>query len=708
MKQNHLPARSPSLGRGAVFFLATLGLIAGTALLPAGEPIPDIDVILEQNPGGVIAIEVRPDDDFLRDPAIQFDSVRLSGDKALADLALKNLPAGWGLRRDGKRLVLSGPAVAPPVRFQLETQGARPERVSVELLDGKAVRFSRMKINPRIVPQRVVAGTVVGTVRLPPQVSAGETLALRSLPDATVPPGGRWVINGTVSEPWDEDELRTARTIVNTTRSNIDRSSGKKAATATATPSRPLLLQGEGGCQDLAPLAAVLLARDQGRAGGEVLLTDLSPQTPAQHDVAMGSIRNLKFFFTVTNPPPGIAINEEEDLVTSPDKTTPGIAINEEEDLVASPEKTTPGIAINEEEDLVTSPDKTAPGIAINEEEDLVASPGQGVQRFAVKEESLKASQVAPPKGRDRETGKKEAWTASGDGASHRLAWTWAEPAALSTLGEEGASAPRTAAFEGEPVAGGCRFTPRQPNDLDLARWARQQAPKTNKLGGSPGKPAKSEIHFVTLPGDLRPGDRISVRYVDEWGDSWIEVPEVPEVEVIPPAADGPFIESATPYAVAGDQICVCGTFSALDAVAEFSIGGQPAEVVSSSGRVVWLQSSADLVGPALIQAVGLKGEAATDLLQVRAELDQEHLFSGESKPLRITIEGSEAALPIHLTNGSPQAIELEGGPDQWTETSGGAVNQVVRQVRGLQRGTFQLSWELKASTCPCAGSAAP
>jgi hypothetical protein len=502
-------------------------------------------------------------------------------------------------------------------------------------LRGGKVIFSRMKISPRIVPPRRVAGTLTGTVRLPPQLSPGDTLALRSLADAKLPPGGTWVISGTVSEPWEATDLRQARAVIDATRSHLEKLRGD---------SLPLVLEGEGGCEGLAPIAAVLAARGhrfageaalrataapdgETPAGGEVCVADLSPLQRVRHDVAMGTIRNLKFFFTVADSPPsGIAINEEEDLVTG---------------------------------------------------------------------------RAAAAAARRRQAGKQEAWQVSAAAASDIVSWTWSAPGAP---GDARPGAPKTVALDAAPIAGGCRFTPREVGDLDIARWARmQQAPKAGPRPS--GKPPAQEIHFVTIPSGLRPGDRLSFRYLDEWGDPWLEVAEAPDVEIVasPEIAESSFIESASPYAVAGDQLCVCGAFSAVDAATDFFLGSEPAAVVSLSSRIAWLQTSAAGVGPALVRAQGLRGEAATELLRVRAELDQEHLFTGQSTPLRIVIEGSTAPLPIRISTGTPQIIEIEGGPDQSTETSGGAVNQVLRQVRGLERGAFELGWELRPSRCPCA-----
>ncbi len=688
-------SREAGFGPGWSLWLALACVAFGALPAWAGDPVPDVDVILEQFPGGVISIEVRrpisydanpiPDVDVILEQLPGFDGVRLSGDKALRDLTIKNLPPGWGLRRDGKQLVLDGPPVVPPVRFQLQVASARPSRFDVELMQAGKVRFAYSKIVPREVPQRVVAGTVKGTVRLPRQVSPGETIALRALPDAKLPPGGTWVISGTVSEPWDEDDLRNARAIVNTTRSQLK-------TRAVGANDRPIVLIGDGGCDGLAPVAATLQARttDDGKetkhntaeegetrddfeddpaddpegfseaivvtgttagpseiaqpAHGKppgksrlLYLAELSPPPEARpqtlHDTAMAVIRNIRYAFAVaTEPPPGIAIKEE------------------------------------------TMKARRGPSSA----------------------------PVAPTKGRP---GKREAWRADGGSTPQIVAWEWSDASAMAELASDQVT---IASFDAEPIPKGCRFSPRDPNELEILRWARTQKPRPD--GRPTGKPPKPEVYLAQLPLDLRPGDPISVQILDEWGDPWVDVAQVPDVEVVegtptPPGEDPrPRMDTASPYAVGGDQVCVCGSFQPTDIVAPFTIGGQPVQAVSMSRNIAWLQTPADRVGPSPVQAQGFAGEAATDLLRVRAELDQEHLFSGQSTPLRIIVEGTERAIALRMTNGTPQIIELEGGNQQNTETSGGALNTVTRQVRGLVRGSFQLGWEVRPPSCPCTG----
>jgi hypothetical protein len=616
--------------------VAFLGI---SGVLHAGDPVPDVDVTVEQNPGASLSIEVRPagydgepipDVDVILEQIPLLGGVTLSGDKALADLTLDQLPPGWGLRRQGRKLLLEGPPLAPPVRFRLTLGQARPKSIDLELIaNGKPI-LTRRDLTPREVPQRVVAGTLTGTVRLPSRVSPGETIALRALPGATnLPAGGRWVISGTVSDPWPEDDLRHARAGVNKTRSNIK---------GIAPPSgRPLTLEG-GTCDDLAPLAAMIQMSDFAGLDQPAPWTawrSLLPETSSaprllssvgkmKHDTSKQSIGNIRYAFAISIKEPGV-------------------------------------------EDQPVAPKRPA-GMAAREE---------------------------------RQPGKPEAWDLTA-GENAILGWVWSD---LATLARRPPEQVKLIGLDARPVANGCRFAPRSPNALEILHWARQMAPRPDKTGRPEGKPPKEALHLVTLPDDLRPGDRLSVRYLDEWGDAWVDVPEVTDVEVVPPpAADDrlPTLERASPYAQGGEPVCVCGTFGPADLVAPFEIGSRPALAVSVSRGIAWLQSPAEVIGPVAIRAEGFRGEPATELLRVRAELDQANLFSGQSTPLRIVIEGTERNLPITLTNGTPQIIELEGGNHQTTETSGGKINQITRQVRGLERGAFQLGWELRPAACPC------
>ena len=679
----HLTHRRSGL---ATTVLLALGI---GALLRAGEPIPDIDVILEQNPGGVIAVLVRPPLDNARVPVsdvdvllqkvpsgLAFDGVRLSGDRALRDLEIDDLPPGWGLRREGRRLELSGPAVVPPVRFRLALGAKPPAKLDVELLADGEVGHARRNVVPREVPARRVAGTLEGTVRLPPRVSPGETIALRALPDANLPPGGAWVISGTVSdpsdstsassEPWTDEELTaTQRTILNAAR-NI--------RLQAALP--PLTLTGSGDCDSLAPTAAALLARDNFNTSKSSTIDWLTDP----HDEPMA----VSFRAPVPGTAPHIvtaplAPRAASYHILSRGKIGAGLRSSYAFALAdGTDESLRTGFAIKEED----MPVETSAAISIKE---------KGVQRVVIH---------GSPSGANPPDAQAEIAEIT------ELSVRTVDAAQLAEIVEIAETLIVVAALDAEPVAGGCRYTSREPTELEQWRFARARTAKTlgQKFGTvAKGAAAASVAHLLTLPRNLQPGEPLSIRYLDEWGDPWVDVADVPDVEVVDAEASEPRrLDSAGRYVVAGRTVCVCGGFDALDIATPFRLGEHTVQATSVGRTSVWLTAPAEALGPQVIQAEGFRGEAATDVIQIAAELDQEHLFSGQRTPLRLTVSGSEQSIPIQLVNRSPQIITLEGGDEQNLETPGGPDNTVVRQVSAQQRGSFQMFWEVPPAPCPC------
>ena len=656
-------------------YLLAAALIATVGFAPnvrAGDPVPDIDVTIEQIPGDNAHVALLPPVTLEGDsrPGVEparFDEVRIDvGRKTAKATKVGDLPRGWTLERDGKTLTLRGPLLTPPARLSLQIEPeARPETLNIELRRGGNVLVERRRLVPRQVPQRQVRGTLGGVVQMPPEVSPGETLALRPLDD-TLPDGGRFTISGVVSEPFTEEDLAYARKILNTTRSNIRRQ-------AAILPG-PLTLLGSGDCEKLAPPAAMAaIARDVSPEGETWELRPAATTAGSsssklsnltQHDVSMETIRPIRSFFAIKEEGVNIAIKEEGVNIAEPTGQGEGIAIKEEG----------VNIAIKEEGVNIAEPTGQGEGIAIKEEGVNIAEP------TAIKEEGV------------------EAWSVNSAGTSWVADWQWT---AVPDLDDPHL---RTVALAGEPVAGGCRFTGREASELELIRWARTAA------GGGPPdlatalQGATAVVHLVQLSEHLNAGDSIAVDYLDTWGDPWVEVPAAEGVEVAPPSPfEASSIEVVAEHAPAGDLVCVCGTFSPLDMAAPFTIGAATAQVVSVGSQVVWLQLDANASpGEQLVRAEGIGGGGVTRVIRVTAELDQERLFTGGSTGLRIRVEGTDQPQRIHLTNRSPGVIQLSGGDQQTTETSGGTPNQLTREVRATQRGSFDLNWSLDPASCPC------
>lgn len=99
---------------------------------------------------------------------------------------------------------------------------------------------------------------------------------------------------------------------------------------------------------------------------------------------------------------------------------------------------------------------------------------------------------------------------------------------------------------------------------------------------------------------------------------------------------------------------------------------------------------------------------------EARAERDLTRL--GEAATRAQAADGLDDALenvedaedpPVQLTvaNQTPEVIALEGGALQLVTTSGGADNVTTRQVRGVMRGNFNITYSLNQPACGVAGA---
>jgi hypothetical protein len=222
---------------------------------------------------------------------------------------------------------------------------------------------------------------------------------------------------------------------------------------------------------------------------------------------------------------------------------------------------------------------------------------------------------------------------------------------------------------------------------------------------------------FTYLPVDLRPGDRLALRYVDRLGNVVVDVPAVPDVEVVAPLPDAaprtPRITAASRLAVAGQLACVCGSFPAPAAWEGVLLDGAAAPPpVSASSRMVWVHLPAGTPPGEHVwsgaEAAGFPAadRAGTLVVQVSGELDSGKLQRLETTPVRLRVEGTERPIELRLRNLTPSIITIEGGPDQTIRTSGGPRNQLERTVRGIAPGAFNINYELAGQRCPCGGGA--
>jgi hypothetical protein len=242
--------------------------------------------------------------------------------------------------------------------------------------------------------------------------------------------------------------------------------------------------------------------------------------------------------------------------------------------------------------------------------------------------------------------------------------------------------------------------------------------PPDRGKGGKGGKPSRDPgVLTFTLPGDLRPGEPISIRYVDPWGRTLLDVAAVEGLSFTPASTDAggeeggkPAIVAGTPIGFAGQHACVCGRFPGVEAWNGLRLDGARVNPLAAAERVVTLGLPADAApGDHLVTGDPAAGYGEEDrwtirVLTIAGQLDQTQLFSGGSTRMRLRVVGTEEPVTFTVRNTTPAVISLEGGESQTVTTSGGDDNAVERTVRAVGRGGFGLEWELGADWCPCAG----
>lgn len=627
-----------------------------TLRLYAGDPVPDVDVILEQIP-------VRPPRLLLEiSNGAPFDRLTLGGSRGfLADLAPERLPPGWVMTREGKRVVLAGPAVTRPTRFALRTGRTVDRGVDWEVSLAGRELANRRQVVPRAVAPTPVRNSLQGVVVMPEKVSPGEAIALRALPEAALPPG-RFVLSGVVMEPLADDDPSSLLAVIDTTRRHLE-------TPMLTAPRDDFVLEAPAGtpCGGLLPLAAALVAGD------------------ATGDCA--GCRSL-----LRRPPDGSA-HPAGARVLGPGPVDPA--------------GHRPAWVTAELRRSAASPSGAPAGLIT----------GHDTAKTAIR--NIKALYaVAAPGGTDEEPG-------SDAGPRRAGRWEILPPGgatfALEVQERVRARPEQWVALAITEDAGGCRVVPREPDLFDLAIAMQVQKPPHDRPAGKPDRDraaarvpeeSGSGLQVGLVPEDASPGVRLALQYVDRFGDLVVDVPVVDDTEVVP-AADEPWppcVTTATAFAQAGDAVCVCGHFPGAAAQAGLRVDEREAGLpLSSSARTMQfrLPAHASTPGRHLWSGASEAGYAPgcrawMEVVEIGGAIDSQRLFSSESTPMRLSVSGTTARVPLRIRNLTPAIVRVEGGDDQTVESSGGTPNLATRSVQGLQRGDFRIEWSLATERCPC------
>lgn len=692
--------------------LASIAALLVAAIARAGEPIPDVDVILEQIPGGdLMRVEETTGHPFDR---LDFKDLPKDFVQAMDGAPL---PAGWSLHKDGRRVWLEGPPPGKPVRLKVHIGAVkRPETLSYEVSLAGRKLLARQKQPVKTVAKQGVVGSLQGIVQMPTQVAPGEPLQMKLLAPSALPAGGTWTLSGTVVADDEREDRGETRAGEPKRRVALVVPPGRGAE----TPDRALediatVLAALGvpeGSWDVVPLAeGDPLLEDAATVIWAVVREAVSTSRLTASGLAAARRQQERDNQEVAKPP-GIAgkppnggwrsSHGVSQLMKMKHDSAKSVIQNIRRELAGRPPAeggvgvyaVRPAAAPGE----VAAPILVVAGIAINEEEDLVIADPPSPDDPP----SLWRCESA---GQSRRCCRKAGmvWEDGSCGYGYDFERLPSERCYLEMM--EAEDPPFCVRPSQIAVPGEVTETP-DGGRVHAFDWRGRRNTMVQALAAPDGT-----VVFDRLPDDLQTGDTLAVRYLDAFGEVLVDVPSVPDVEVVEPRNGSEArITLAQPRSVAGQLACVCGSFPGPSAWNALLLDAREVgSPVSASGRMAWVQLSADLApGEHVFTGAAAAGFPPTDrastlVLQVGGELDSSKLQQLQTTPMRLWVVGTEEPVDLRVRNLTPGIISIDGGEDQTIRTSGGARNMLERTVRGLAPGAFNINYELGGDPCPCA-----
>lgn len=143
------------------------------------------------------------------------------------------------------------------------------------------------------------------------------------------------------------------------------------------------------------------------------------------------------------------------------------------------------------------------------------------------------------------------------------------------------------------------------------------------------------------------------------------------------------------------DRFWICGAgFNSEADANSVRINGKAAVVLAASPVcVVVLAEPNSATGPAsiLVQAPGVRWDAATTLVSLQFVAPSPALQPGQKGKLAVRVDGSTQPLRLAVEDCNPGVLRFEGGDARRLTTSGGAANVAEIKVQAITSGDYSL-----------------
>ena len=212
------------------------------------------------------------------------------------------------------------------------------------------------------------------------------------------------------------------------------------------------------------------------------------------------------------------------------------------------------------------------------------------------------------------------------------------------------------------------------------------------------------------LPNHLKSGDKLKIKHTDRFGEVLVDK-KAKNTEITDKVTACRFqLNDSAKYVFPGERLCACGCFprvfdSSYDRL-NFKIDGKFASSFDSSKTAASIYIRRSIApGEHTLSFRSKSGKMTAvkfNVIKVNGSIDQSKLWTGQSTSLRLQIIGTKNKLPFELSNNTPRVVRLDGGRFQTITSSGGVLNAIMKGVRGIKKGNFDIKYKLNLPFCPC------